>query len=271
MHGAPHTLCSQSGSIEAYDLGVVPYLAVQELQGRLRRAVATGRTRNALLLLEHRPVITLGAHAAATDVRDPALAARRGVEIARSERGGQCTLHAPGQLVCYPVMLVPRRDLRAYIHDLEEVLLLVLAREGLRADRVDGSPGLYLHGLKIASLGLRCEHGVASHGSALNVNVDLSLFDLVTSCGDHRLRQTSMQDATGRPHSMQHIKTRYLQAFCQIFGMKTSTLHTLPYERPEHSLDSITPQFCEADATNCIPTAGFEPATPGSGGQCSIP
>jgi lipoyl(octanoyl) transferase len=246
MCSAPHTFRFASGPIEAYDLGIAPYLPVQELQRRLRTRVATGACAGYLLLLEHPPVITLGYHASLADVLSPANASSRGVEVARSERGGGCTLHAPGQLVSYPVMPIPRRDLRDYVRKLEEALLIVLARREIAAARMHGRPGLYLDELKIASLGLRCEHGVASHGSALNIDVDLTLFDLITSCGDVSLRQTSMREATGRLYSVQEIKQEYLGAFRQVFQVEVSPLRSMP-------------------------TAGFEPAAPGSGGQCSIP
>jgi lipoyl(octanoyl) transferase len=246
MPDAPHTPPFAVGPLAAYDLGVVPYLPTQELQSRIRRAVIAGHTPGVLLLLEHTPVITLGAHAATSDLLSPVEAHRRGVEMVRSERGGRCTLHAPGQLVTYPVMPIPRRDLRGYVNNLEEVLLVLLARYGLTAERLCGRPGLYLEGVKIASLGLRCERGVASHGTALNVDVDLSLFSLIRSCGDPLMRQTSMLRTTGLHYDMQEVKAVYIEVFRQLFGFELTPLR-------------------------CIPTAGFEPATPGSGGQCSIP
>jgi lipoate-protein ligase B len=246
MSSAPHTFCPSLGPIEAYDLGTASYLPVQELQKRLRHHVAVAGSPGFLLLLEHHPVITLGKNASSADVRSPDEAERKGVEIVRSERGGRSSLHAPGQLISYPVMPIPRRDLRAYVSLLEEVLLVLLAGSSLTAERVAGSPGLYLGGRKIASLGLRCEHGIASHGSALNVDVDLALFSLVTSCGDDSLRQTSMQRETGRRHAMQDLKQDYLEAFRHVFQVEVAPLRV-------------------------VPTAGFEPAAPGSGGQCSIP
>jgi lipoyl(octanoyl) transferase len=246
MLSAPNIVFPLTDYIEAYDLGVAPYLAVQELQSRLRRAVVEGMTPGALLLLEHHPVITVGAHSTSTDVNDPALAAHRGVAIDRSERGGQSTLHSPGQLVTYPIMRIPGRDLRKYVHSLEEVLLFVLAEEGLDAVRIPGRPGLYLRGLKIASLGLRCERGVSSHGSALNVSNDLSLFDLVTSCGDPHLQQTSMEQATGRSLSLQMMKTRYLEAFQKVFGSTPAPLSTVPYGQVETSLGLPAPSDCYA-------------------------
>jgi lipoyl(octanoyl) transferase len=246
MGDLSHTAFYTTGHFEAFDLGLADYLATQEFQARLRRAVIEGETPGVILLLEHPAVITLGAHALGSGVLDPARAALLGVQVVRSERGGQTTLHAPGQLVTYPIMPIPRRDLRGYVHNLEEVLLSALARKGLAAQRMPGRPGLYLRRRKIASLGLRCEHGVSSHGCSLNVNVDLSLFALVTSCGDPRLQQTSMLEATGRDQDMQEMKATYLEAFRQVFGVDVAPLRSMP-------------------------TAGFEPAAPGSGGQCSIP
>jgi lipoyl(octanoyl) transferase len=246
MSDLPHTAHYSTVHFEACDLGLADYLATQELQATLRRTVIEGETPGVILLLEHPAVITLGAHALGSDILDPARADLLGVQVIRSERGGQTTLHAPGQLIAYPIMPIPRHDLRTYVRNLEEVLLFVLAREGIEAQRVPGSPGLYFAGRKIASLGLRCEHGVCSHGSSLNVNVDLSLFALVTSCGDPRLQQTSMLEATGQPYDLQEMKVTYLEAFRRVFGVDIAPL------RP-------------------MPTAGFEPAAPGSGGQCSIP
>lgn len=205
--------------LPSYDLGIASYSATQELQIRLRRAVIEGDSPGALLLLEHSPVITLGAHASMDDLLDSAKAADRHVDVVRSERGGQVTLHAPGQLVVYPVLRIPRRDLRGYVYNLEEVLLRTLRQTGLRAHRIPTRPGLFIGNSKIASLGLRCEHGVASHGSSLNIDVDLSLFDLITSCGEPGLRQTSVVNESGRSVSMRSVKEQYLAVFSQVFDI----------------------------------------------------
>ena len=98
---------------------------------------------------------------------------------------------------------------------------------GLKAERQPGRPGLFHDGMKIASLGLRCEHGVASHGSSVNVDMDLSLFDLITSCGEPALRQTSIVSLTGRPLSMEDAKARYVDAFTRVFDLILTPLrHT---------------------------------------------
>ena len=217
MTSSAGTTLPRPEPLASYDLGVAPYLQVQRLQTHLRHAVLQGRIPGVLLLLEHHPVVTVGAHAPLSDLLDPDDAARRGLDIVRSERGGRTTIHAPGQLLAYPVLHIPGRDLRAYVNGLEEVLLRVLEPFGLQAERIPGRPGLYVDGRKIASLGLRCEHGVASHGSSLNVDTDLALFDLITSCGEPGLRQTSIARITGRTPCLHSLKTAYVQAFASVF------------------------------------------------------
>ena len=241
--------------LAVFDLGIAPYGPVQDLQTRLRAAVADGVIPGVLLLLEHEPVITLGRRGAVTDLRDVERIQARGIDVVPSERGGQATLHAPGQLVSYPIVPIPRRNLGSYVRGLEETLLVLLAALGVSASRRVGRPGLYVKGDKIASVGLRCQRWVASHGTSLNVNVDLSLFNLIVSCGEPRLRQTSLQAVAGRACDMDQIKALYIQAARQVFRWELSPLRKLSHERVELE----------------VPTAGFEPATPGSGGQCSIP
>lgn len=204
--------------LPVFDLGIAPYVPVQDLQARLRTAVAGGHPPGVVLLLEHTPVITLGNRRAPTDLRDSALIHSRGVEVAESERGGQTTLHAPGQLVSYPIVPIPRRDLRAFVGGLEEILRLLLEQFGVSAQRQDGRPGLYVQDRKIASVGLRCHRWVSSHGTSLNVSVDLSLFDLIVACGEPELTQTSVETLTGRAPAMGQVKTAYLNAARTVFG-----------------------------------------------------
>jgi lipoyl(octanoyl) transferase len=215
------------------DLGVAPYLPVQELQGRLRSAVAGGSLPGILLLLEHQPVITLGRRAGAGDLRDTDLIQALGIDVAVSERGGQATLHAPGQLVAYPIVPIPSRDLRSYVHDLEETLLVLLAGLGVAAHRRPGHPGLYSGEGKIASVGLRCHRWVCSHGTSLNVDLDLSLFDLIVSCGEPRLRQTSVCAETGRRYEIGAVKAAYLEAFSHIFSRTCLPPRRVGYQEAE--------------------------------------
>ena len=258
-----------------FDLGLAPYLPVQALQARLRTAVADGRLPGVLLLLEHQPVITMGSRAGLHDLRECAasepsalppavrLAAAPAIQVVESERGGQATLHAPGQLISYPVVPIPGRDLGEYVRGLEEANILVLAEFGIQGDLRPGRPGVYVAGDKISSVGLRCQRWVSSHGTSLNVSLDLSLFQAIVSCGEPQLRQTSIEEITGAASHMAEVKAAYIRAVTQVFGWRLEPLRPVQYDRVEAELGL---EGCPA-----MPTAGFEPATPGSGGQCSIP
>ncbi len=242
----------------AFDLGVAPYLPVQALQARLRQAVADGSLPGVLLLLEHEPVITMGSRAGTA--RSPRPAA--GIPVAESERGGQATLHAPGQLVSYPVVPIPgarSQHLRAGSGGSERHPAGWTSASARRG--APGRPGLYVDGDKISSVGLRCQRWVSSHGTSLNVSVDLSLFDAIVSCGEPQLHQTSIERLTGAAPSMADVKQAYIRAVTQVFGWdgvaELRICAARPTWRSRLGLE--------------VPTAGFEPATPGSGGQCSIP
>jgi lipoyl(octanoyl) transferase len=258
MNGVSHisgrALKPSPAAYPVFDLGVAPYLPVQALQARLRRAVADGSLPGVLLLLEHDPVITMGSRAGLHDLRGLG-----DVPVAQSERGGQATLHAPGQLVSYPVVPIPRRDLTSYVRGLEEANVILLAGFGIHAERRAGHPGLYVAGDKISSVGLRCQRWVSSHGTSLNVSVDVSLFDAIVSCGESQLHQTSIELLTGAAPNMADVKQAYIRAVSQVFGWQFAELRLVPHDRIESQLGLE------------VPTAGFEPATPGSGGQCSIP
>ena len=254
------------------DLGLAPYGPLQALQGRLRQAVAEGSLSGVLLLLEHEPVITLGSRGTDGDLRldagsdsghgpegDPGRVQDRHlapgslsteepkpghgisrfpapIPVLRSERGGQATLHAPGQLVSYPVIPVPGRDLGRYVHDLEECLIEVLAGYAINAERRTHHPGLYVCGEKIASVGLRCQRWVASHGTSLNVNIDLTLFGSIVSCGEADLRQTSMQSLLGVPPAMSEVKEAYCQAFDDVFGWRLAPMRQVAFSQVEPEL-----------------------------------
>ncbi|MHB8870162.1 MAG: lipoyl(octanoyl) transferase LipB [Thermoleophilia bacterium] len=216
----PHTPPRIREPLSVFDLGTVPYLPTQALQAQLRAQVAEGALRGVLLLLEHEPVITLGSRGSGDDVVSPALVDDRGISVLPSERGGAATLHAPGQLVSYPIMPIPHRDLRAYVRSLEQVLINLLATVGVDAGRRQGAPGLYVRESKIASVGLRCQRWVASHGTSLNVSVDLTLFDAIVSCGEADLRQTSVLQEIGVAPPMERIKDLYSEAFAEVFGVR---------------------------------------------------
>ena len=169
-------------------MGRVPYAEAVELQHQARRAVRDGEGPERFLLLEHPHVYTLGRNADGADVLAGSDWLRaRGIEVAECDRGGQVTYHGPGQLVGYPVVnLSPdRRDIRRYVHDLQEVLIRTLAEYGIEARPGEEQAliGVWVGERKIASIGVHLSRWITTHGFALNVSTDLSYFGGIIPCG----------------------------------------------------------------------------------------
>ena len=187
-------------------LGRVAYRDAWDLQKRLAAARADGQIDDQLLLLEHPAVLTLGRQADESHVlATPAELDRRGIEVIRVERGGEVTYHGPGQLVAYPILRLADRDLllRPYVRALEAALVDTCRAFGVEAGRRDGHPGCWVdpdgaEPRKVGALGIRVERGVAYHGIALNVEVELADFDLIDPCGLPGLASTSIAAELGR-------------------------------------------------------------------------
>jgi lipoyl(octanoyl) transferase len=209
-------------------LGRVAYRDAWDLQKRLAAARATGRIGDQLLLLEHPPVLTLGRNADPGHVIAPeAMLAQRGIELLRVERGGEVTYHGPGQLVAYPIIRLADRALllRPYVRALEAALAETCAAHGVAAGRRDGHPGCWVDPAgpmprKIGALGVRVERGVAYHGVALNVSVDLGDFGLINPCGMPGLASASIASELGRRDEVPTTESvaRAATSFAGAFG-----------------------------------------------------
>ena len=186
-----------------YELGVTPYREALAVMQELAAARNQQAIPDTVMLLEHAPVITLGSRA----VRDEELPlpdeeyAARGIEIVEVGRGGRSTYHGPGQLVCYPILdLSPRdRDLRRYVGSLEQTVIATLADFGVESRTLAGphASGVWVGERKVASIGVRCARWVTSHGFALNVDLDLGVYDLFDACGLGGAAFTSLARETG--------------------------------------------------------------------------
>jgi lipoyl(octanoyl) transferase len=180
------------------DLGLVPYGAALERQRQLAEQRIAGTIATDLLLLcEHPPVITLGRGTRATSLPiAPQALRQRGIEVFEIERGGDVTYHGPGQLVGYPIFDLGghRRDLHWFLRQIEEALIVALARLGVAGERHGGYTGVWTGGAsrKIASIGIHVRQWVTWHGFALNVTTDLSAFDLIVPCGIPQVVMTSV-------------------------------------------------------------------------------
>jgi len=182
--------------LQVIELGRRPYRPVLELQRSLcRRRMAGELTEDILLLVEHDPVVTLGrgTRADSLPIATPVIE-QSGYEVVEVERGGDVTVHEPGQLVGYPILDLSRhrQDLHWYLRQLEESLIAALATLGIPAERNPGLTGVWTRGRKIASLGIHVKQWITFHGFALNVVNDLRGFDLVVPCGIANVTMTSV-------------------------------------------------------------------------------
>ena len=203
------------------NLGVVDYRKALGLQREIADAVARGDAPDTVLLLEHPPTITLGRRAEPGELHVPDDAA---VEIVETDRGGKSTYHAPGQLVCYPILDLTRhgQDVKRYCRDLEEVLIATTAAFGIESTRIDGLTGVWLERppRKIASIGIHLSKWVSTHGYALNVDLDPAPFtDWITACGLDGYQFTSMARELDRPLSVDEVRPVAAATFADVFGV----------------------------------------------------
>jgi lipoyl(octanoyl) transferase len=208
-------------AIALIDAGEVPYEAAWAWQRELVAQRAAGEREDTLLLLEHPPTITLGRGAHREHLLvDPHELARRGVALVETDRGGDVTYHAPGQIVGYPILKLSRYggDVLKYLRDLEEVLIRALATYGLRGERAQQFTGVWVEGAKVAAIGVRVSAGgVTSHGFALNVATDLAGFGQIVPCGIRDRGVISLAALLGAPPPMGEVRERVLEAFADVF------------------------------------------------------
>jgi len=201
-------------------LGRMEYGAALELQKETERAVLTGEQASTLLLLEHPHVLTIGRRAThAGIVASQELLEARGVTVFESNRGGKVTYHGLGQLVGYPIInLSPEReDVHAYVRDLEEVLMRVLGDFGIESFRIKGLTGVHTTAGKVAAIGVHIARWITTHGFALNVNTDLSYFNLIIACEGEPV--TSMQKLLGQELSLAEVEDRIIARFAEVFAV----------------------------------------------------
>lgn len=189
--------------------GQVPFAEALALQERLVEEIAAGKEEETLLLLEHEPVFTTGRGRDTKHLLDPAVVP---VEI---NRGGDVTWHGPGQLVAYPLIDAGRRgfDLHRILRFLEEVLIRTAAQYRVAAHRVAGRTGVWCPGGKIASIGIGVRRRVVMHGTALNVDPDLTPFSRIDPCGIPGCPVTSLARECGFAPPLPEVRERFVRIF----------------------------------------------------------
>lgn len=206
------------------DFGRMGYQVAWDQQLEIHAEVMDGGE-DTLILVEHDPVLTLGANFHEENL----LLSReqygeRGIDVVRTDRGGDVTYHGPGQLVIYPIFDLNRhgKDLHKWMRDLEETMIHVCRDFGVEAGRLsDVNTGAWVGQKKIAAIGVKVKRWVSLHGIAINCANDLGEFDLIVPCGIVGHGVTSMSHETGRLVGIEEVKLGVVCAFENVFGVKS--------------------------------------------------
>ena len=188
-----------------------------EEQEKIVGEIVSGHSPNTLILTEHPPTYTLGTSAHEHDVLSRQVDGTS-IAVYPTGRGGEATYHGPGQLVCYALMNIEReKDLHQHVHRLEELMMRTLADFQIAAERNTRGIGVWVNGLKIAAIGVRCRKWVTFHGVALNINPNLKHFSGIVPCGMRDAPVTSMHQE-GIQATRQDVEERIIHHAEVLFG-----------------------------------------------------
>jgi lipoyl(octanoyl) transferase len=201
-------------------LGLVPYEEGVRLQRALEAARAAGEVADTVLILEHPPVYTQGRRSTPAELpMGEDWYRMQGIEIVKTDRGGQLTYHGPGQLVAYPIMdlrrLADADDVHSYVRNMERAMIGALGDFGVEARLIDGLTGVWVgdapppagDARKIGSIGIHVRRGITTHGLAVNVSIDLQPFEWVVPCGIEACRMTSLTRELGAEQDVGEFAT----------------------------------------------------------------
>lgn len=207
------------------DLGVMEYGACWAVQRERADAVLDGRLPDTLFFVRHPPVLTLGASFHEENLLlTRAEYASRGIQVERTDRGGDVTYHGPGQLVIYPIFDLTRhgRDLHAWMRGLEATMIQVCADFGIAARRFPPHTGAWIADRKVAAIGVKVRRWVNLHGIALNCSTDLGVFEWIVPCGIQQFGVTSISAELGQTISPEDAIEPAVRAFEEVFAMLLS-------------------------------------------------
>jgi lipoyl(octanoyl) transferase len=207
--------------VSVLDWGRTRYEAAWREQDALVARRIAHAIPDTLVFTEHEPVYTVGLRSGADQnlVWSTDHLAREGIEVVKTNRGGDITYHGPGQLVGYPIIdLSPRKDLHDYLRFLEQVMINTVGTFGLTATRREGKTGIWVGTRKVAAIGVAVRRWVAYHGFALNVHPNLAHFQGIVPCGISATEGTvtSLQTELGRELDMADVKNRLAIEFREL-------------------------------------------------------
>ncbi len=203
------------------DWGLIDYHKAWDNQKSLVAEIQAKSRKSCLVFCEHPSVITIGRSGSGDNVVfEESFLNQLGISVVNIDRGGDVTLHNPGQLVGYPIFNLTdfKQDLHWFLREIEQCLIELVAEYGITGDRVSGMTGVWIdRQRKIAAMGMHCSRWVTSHGFALNVNNNLMEFSYIVPCGIKGKEVTSIQIETGKEIDFIDLKVRLLSIFRKHF------------------------------------------------------
>jgi lipoate-protein ligase B len=203
--------------------GIMPYRQALQMQLELCAQRLDGQIPNTILVVEHPPVITMGARKTENKLLVSAgLLGEKGIELVQIRRGGGCTAHNPGQIVVYPIIKLKSLNIGVndYIRQLEAIGVELLESFSVKSSRRKGFPGLWVGPRKIGSIGVQVKRWITLHGMAINFNNDLSIFENIVPCGLDGVFITSVKNETGSENPMDAVKKKMMELCVKYFSSR---------------------------------------------------
>jgi lipoate-protein ligase B len=213
---------ARDGQLDCIDLGRIGYGPALELQRTLLERRLSGLIPDTLLLLEHDPVITIGTAGGEENVLvDEDRLRQAGIQVHRTDRGGNITYHGPGQLVGYPIFDLREhgKDVHGFLRQLEQSVIGVLAHYGIRGEAVPKLTGVWVGGDKVCSIGVAVRRWITYHGFALNVSPDFAHWSFIHPCGLVGKEVTSIERILGVPVDTAEVKALAAEKVAEVFGL----------------------------------------------------
>lgn len=214
--------------IRVEDWGTIGFQEAWDRQREIQAQLQKDRSLDSVLVLcEHPTVITKGRNSQDENILQAMLEqAGKSIDVVAINRGGDVTMHNPGQLVGYPIVNLHnyKTDLHWFLRSIEQCIINVMMEVGIECGRVDDRTGVWVDGLrKICAIGIHCSRWVTAHGFALNVHNDLSEFGYIVPCGISDAHVTSVQLESDEKVEFAKIKsliTKEFQTYFQMFENK---------------------------------------------------
>jgi len=207
--------------IEIQDWGLIDYQIAWDRQKELVKDIQANRNKNVLVICEHPTVITIGKTGSQSNILyTKEILKSNGVQVIENNRGGDVTLHNPGQIIAYPIFNLSdfKEDLHWFLREIEECIIELITEYGIKSSRVKGLTGVWVDKKrKICAMGLNCSRWVTSHGLALNVNNNLKEFDYIIPCGIRDKQVSSMSAEIGTELAMSEVKRTLINRFKEHF------------------------------------------------------